>query len=97
MLTTLQDIGYPVLPGTSEVAFTANFPLFTRAAVKLLRSELLQSCVKDPNGPFVKYIAGLSSFQVRGYGGLPGYGEFTKQAWTNDATLDILAKGMLIN
>ena len=89
----MQDIGYPVKPGTSDIAYTSSFPLFTDEAVRLLRTELLDSRVKDLNGPFVRLVPGLASFQVRGYGGHPGLGQFTKDIWTHSKTLEVLSQG----
>jgi hypothetical protein len=88
-----QDIGYSVPPGTSDLAYTAAFPLLTPEAVKLLRAEFLQSQVKDRQGPFVRSVPGIASYQVRGYGGISDLGNFTKQLWTNPTTLEAISHG----
>ncbi len=90
-----KDIGYSVPLGVQDIAFTASFPLLTRDAVKLLRSELLHDAVRDLNGPFVQFVPGLSSCQVRGYGGLPDCGEFTKDLWTHPVMLKTLSQSKL--
>jgi hypothetical protein len=82
-----------VPPGASEVAYTAAFPLFTPEAVRMLRAEFLQSKVKDPQGPFVRSVPGLASYQVRGYTGHSDLGTFTKQVWTNPSTLGAISHG----
>jgi hypothetical protein len=61
---SMEDVGYPKETGISPVAISEAFPLFTPAAIELMRAEIL----KDEVWNNCLYLAGNSSaYLIRGH------------------------------
>ena len=83
---TMQQIGLPNNIGVSPVAVTEPFPLFSHAAVEIMRSEIAKSEVVQNH----TFSSNIAANQLRGYA--REHAPFTYAAWTHPATIAIVSK-----
>ena len=82
----MKDLGFPDDQGISTVAVSEPFPLFTPAAIKQMRAEILSEKVRQE----YQFSSNLSKSQLRGYAA--DCGPFTYAAWNHPETLALISK-----
>jgi hypothetical protein len=60
---TMEDLGFPPSRGVSPVAVSEPFPLFSREAIDIMRSEILSKEVQEK----YSYSSDIAAKQLRGY------------------------------
>jgi len=83
---TMQQIGLPNDIGVSPVAVTEPFPLFSPAAVEMMRSEIAKPEVVQNH----TFSSNIAANQLRGYA--REHAPFTYAAWTHPTTIAIVSK-----
>lgn len=81
---SMVELGVKHNKSISPVGCAMPFPLFTEAAIDIMRAELLRTEVFD-NCAFTSNIVGKNSTQIRGWA--KKYGKFTDAAWKHPATM----------